>query len=107
LSLKGHLEINIAIKELISEIALVLADPKFNHRGGYFMKVLLVEDEFISRKILLAYFYKQSEYGCDVATNGSEAIEAFMLAIEGGKSGFAYIMLGCKLVDVFDEGIVI
>jgi len=63
------------------------------------MKVLLVEDEFISRKILLAYFYKQSEYGCDVATNGSEAIEAFMLAIEGGKP-YDLIMLDIMMPEM-------
>ena len=49
------------------------------------MKVLLVEDDFICRKILLTYFYKQSECECDVASNGSEAIEAFMLAKEANK----------------------
>ena len=49
------------------------------------MKVLLVEDDFINRKILLTYFYKQGEYECDVASNGSEAIEAFMLAKEADK----------------------
>ena len=43
------------------------------------MKTLIVDDDFVSRKILLKYL---SEYGqCDVAVNGKEAVDAFQLAI--------------------------
>jgi two-component system, chemotaxis family, chemotaxis protein CheY len=42
------------------------------------MKVLIVEDDFTSRKLLQGIL---SGYGaCDVATNGMEAIEAFKSA---------------------------
>jgi len=63
------------------------------------MKVLLVEDDFICRKILLTYFYKQSECECDVASNGSEAIEAFMLAKESGKP-YDLIMLDIMMPEM-------
>lgn len=46
------------------------------------MKALIVEDEFISRKILLSLL---SGYGtCDVAVNGREAVEAFTQAYADG-----------------------
>ena len=44
------------------------------------MRSLIVEDDFVSRKILLTYL---SSYGkCDVAVDGLEAIEAFRMAWE-------------------------
>jgi len=44
------------------------------------MRFLIVEDDFISRRILQRML---SEFGeCDVATNGQEAIDAFTLAWE-------------------------
>ena len=44
------------------------------------MKALIVEDEFITRKIIQKIL---SEYGnCDVAVDGEEAINAFNLAWE-------------------------
>ena len=63
------------------------------------MKVLLVEDDFICRKILLTYFYKQSECECEVASNGSEAIEAFMLANESGNP-YDLIMLDIMMPEM-------
>ena len=47
------------------------------------MKALIVEDDFISRKILLKFMLPLGE--CDIATNGSEAVEAFLLAHSEGK----------------------
>lgn len=45
------------------------------------MKVLIVEDDFISRKLLQKVL---SHYGeCDVAVNGNEAVTAFRLSLEG------------------------
>ncbi|MBF0477690.1 MAG: response regulator [Deltaproteobacteria bacterium] len=42
------------------------------------MKVLIVEDEFVSRKLLQALL---APYGtCDIAANGREAVHAFKLA---------------------------
>jgi len=44
------------------------------------MKILIVEDEFVSRTLLAELL---SKFGsCDVAVNGKEAIEAFELAIQ-------------------------
>lgn len=46
------------------------------------MKVLIAEDDFISRRLLQAIV---SPYGaCEFAVNGREAIEAFQLAWEEG-----------------------
>ena len=46
------------------------------------MKILVVEDDFISRKLLVKSL---SGYGeCDVAVNGREAIDAFALALNDG-----------------------
>lgn len=47
------------------------------------MRVLIVEDDFVSRKLLQKLL---SHYGeCDVAVDGGEAIEAFKLAVNEGK----------------------
>lgn len=44
------------------------------------MKVLIVEDDFASRKFIMDYM---SEYGdCDVTVNGMEAVDAFMMSLE-------------------------
>jgi two-component system, chemotaxis family, chemotaxis protein CheY len=44
------------------------------------MKCLIVEDDFVGRKLMQKYL---SDYGeCDVAVDGEEAVEAFKLAIE-------------------------
>lgn len=46
------------------------------------MKILIVEDDFTSRKLLLALL---SSYGeCDVAVNGEEALVAFDAATDDG-----------------------
>ncbi|MEA3465555.1 MAG: response regulator [Thermodesulfobacteriota bacterium] len=42
------------------------------------MKILIVEDDFLSRKLMLSYLAPLGQ--CDVASNGSEAMEAFTLA---------------------------
>jgi two-component system chemotaxis response regulator CheY len=43
------------------------------------MKILIVDDDFTSRKLLLKIL---SDYGaCDVAANGKEAIDAFNAAL--------------------------
>jgi two-component system, chemotaxis family, chemotaxis protein CheY len=49
---------------------------------GIDMKVLIVEDDFISRRLLQRYL---SPYGeCDIAVNGAEALLAFHLARQEG-----------------------
>jgi two-component system, chemotaxis family, chemotaxis protein CheY len=46
------------------------------------MHVLIVEDDFVSRKLLHRML---SPYGeCDIVVNGIEAVEAFKLALEDG-----------------------
>jgi two-component system chemotaxis response regulator CheY len=47
------------------------------------MKTLIVEDDFLSRKLMLTYLSPFGE--CDVAANGTEAIQAFKMAKEAGK----------------------
>lgn len=42
------------------------------------MKILIVEDDFISRRNLKELFASLGE--CDIAVNGQEAIDSFMLA---------------------------
>lgn len=47
------------------------------------MRILIVEDDFISRKLLQKTL---SHYGeCDIAVDGKEAIDAVSLALEEGK----------------------
>lgn len=47
------------------------------------MRVLIVEDDFTSRRLLQKFL---SPYGdCDVAVNGTEAVDAFMLAMDEGQ----------------------
>jgi two-component system, chemotaxis family, chemotaxis protein CheY len=44
------------------------------------MKCLIVEDDFVGRKLMQKYL---SDYGeCDVAVDGEEAVDAFRLAME-------------------------
>jgi two-component system chemotaxis response regulator CheY len=46
------------------------------------MKTLIVEDDFVSRKVMMAYLHPLGE--CDIAANGTEALEAFLLAHADG-----------------------
>ncbi len=47
------------------------------------MKTLIVEDDFISRKLMVKYL---SDYGeTDVAVDGEEAVEVLRMSIEEGK----------------------
>ena len=47
------------------------------------MRILIVEDELTSRKLLTAIL---SDYGhCDTASDGVECVEQFKLALEAGK----------------------
>lgn len=47
------------------------------------MKTLIVEDDFLSRKLMLAYLSPLGE--CDIAANGTEALEAFIMANNSGQ----------------------
>lgn len=46
------------------------------------MKVLIVEDDFTSRKLMQTILAPHGE--CDIAVNGKEAVEAFEAALEAG-----------------------
>ncbi len=44
------------------------------------MKILLAEDDFVTRKFMVNFL---SKYGdCDVTVDGMEAVDAFMMALE-------------------------
>ena len=46
------------------------------------MKILLAEDDFVTRKFMANFL---SKYGdCDVTVDGMEAVDAYMMALEDG-----------------------
>jgi len=47
------------------------------------MKILLAEDDFVTRKFMANFLSKYGE--CDVTVDGMEAVDAFMLAMESGE----------------------
>ena len=47
------------------------------------MRVLVVEDDFISRKLLTTLLGHYGE--CDIAVDGNEAVDAFRMALDEGK----------------------
>lgn len=46
------------------------------------MKILLAEDDFVTRKFMTGFLSKYGE--CDVTVDGMEAVDAFMMALEEG-----------------------
>lgn len=44
------------------------------------MKILLAEDDFVTRKFMTGFLLKYGE--CDVTVDGMEAVDAFMMALE-------------------------
>lgn len=47
------------------------------------MRILLAEDDFVTRKFMTSFLGKYGE--CDVAVDGMEAVDAFMMALEEGE----------------------
>ena len=47
------------------------------------MKILLAEDDFVTRKFMANFLSKYGE--CEVTVDGMEAVDAFMLALEEGE----------------------
>lgn len=47
------------------------------------MKILLAEDDFVTRKFMAGFLSKYGE--CDVTVDGMEAVDAFMMALEDGE----------------------
>ena len=44
------------------------------------MRILLAEDDFVTRKFMTGYLSKYGE--CDVTVDGMEAVDVFMMALE-------------------------
>ncbi len=44
------------------------------------MRILLAEDDFVTRKFMMNFLSKYGE--CDVTVDGMEAVDAFMMALE-------------------------
>ena len=61
------------------------------------MKILIVEDDFVSRKLMHRLLLPYGE--CDLAANGQEALEAFRLALEEWKP-YALICLDIMMPDM-------
>jgi len=61
------------------------------------MKILIVEDDFMSRKLMTACLSHLGEI--DVATNGTEAVEAFLMAKSEGNS-YDLIMLDIMMPEM-------
>ena len=47
------------------------------------MRILLAEDDYVTRKAMDSFLSKYGE--CDVTVDGMEAVDAFMLALEEGE----------------------
>lgn len=47
------------------------------------MKILLAEDDYVTRKYMSDFLSKYGE--CDVTVDGMEAVDAFMMALEDGE----------------------
>ena len=47
------------------------------------MRILLAEDDFVTRKSMVSFLSKYGE--CDVTVDGMEAVDAFMMALEDGE----------------------
>lgn len=54
------------------------------YKGVTVMKILIAEDDLVSRKFLLKFF---SGYGeCDVVVDGLEALDAYLMAVKDNSS---------------------
>jgi two-component system, chemotaxis family, chemotaxis protein CheY len=83
------------VTALMEQLARLCADDRASAQYGKHqvhrprpaagqLRALLVEDDFSSRLVLHSFL---SRYGqCDVATNGREAVDAFRIAMEAGRS---------------------
>ncbi len=47
------------------------------------MKILLAEDDYVTRKFMTNFLSKYGE--CDVTVDGMEAVDAFLMALEEGE----------------------
>ena len=50
---------------------------------GIYMRILIAEDDFASRKFMMRFL---SQYGeCDITVDGLEAVDAFLMALDSGE----------------------
>ena len=61
------------------------------------MRILVVEDDFLSRRILTKLLAPYGE--CEVAVNGSEAVDAFAVALSEGQP-YALICLDIMMPEI-------
>ena len=47
------------------------------------MKILLAEDDFVTRQFMMDFLSKYGE--CDVTVDGMEAVDAYLMALEDGE----------------------
>jgi len=73
--------------------SLASADPPHLRR----LRVLVVEDDFVSRVVLQGLLSKYGE--CHIAVNGREAVEAFRGALEAG-NGYDLICMDIKMPEM-------
>ena len=60
------------------------------------MRILLAEDDFVTRKFMMNFL---SSYGeCDAAVDGMEAVDAYLMALEDGEP----YDLACIMMPVMD-----
>ena len=80
--------------DILAELGGLLGTPAFptpitsstfdrTRQGARIVRVLLVEDDFVSRLMLQTFLARYGE--CHVAVNGKEAVEAFRFALERGQ----------------------
>ncbi len=55
-----------------------------------YMKILIAEDDFASRKFMLKFLSKFGE--CDVTVDGMEAVDAYIMALDSGE-GYSLVCL--------------
>lgn len=61
------------------------------------MKILIAEDDFVSRKFMLRFLEKYGE--CDVTVDGAEAVEAFTMALDA-QEGYEMVCLDIMMPNV-------
>jgi len=62
---------------------MVSSRISFSKGGKALWRILIVDDNFVNRKLLLEILKNTAQ--CDVASNGKEGVEAYRLAIQENK----------------------
>ena len=61
------------------------------------MKILIAEDDFVSRKFMLRFLSKYGE--CDVTVDGMEAVDAFTMALDADE-GYDLVCLDIMMPEL-------